>query len=482
MQKFKFRLASFAAAAALATASAQAGPLSDEMDSIFNTMTNYTEPGAFETATRGVISGGSFYARNRIMNTTIATFSPPSWKAGCGGIDFFAGSFSFINADQFVQLLRAVAANAVGYAFQVALGTMCPDCLAQLGKLQDIIQKLNQYAGNSCQLAQGIVNDAADAFTDKRYNKEQNTASIKGYASDIADAVMNIGGTDYQSQVANDTESADKLYGNIVWRELHRNDAAKNLANISVSDERAIYEMLMSMTGTYIVTKPQDRGDDLGASSDVRMIQPTIHLRDLIEGEGVVEGEEIGSQISVKLLKCDTVEEDASGCTNPSTTTEEISSIAQKIQEILIGTDGSGGLVNKLQYGIMQASTEEILVAGMLPTGTAAQLRNLATSSKPAAVDYARSLAYVTAIEVIYNMLDQVTRSVSATISSSHLAEAQKVQQQLGIVRRELHDDYRVLTSQYGDFNSLSEKYQNFLRNIEAARLAWMTANSGNSR
>ena len=77
----------------------------------------------------------------------------PSFNAGCGGIDLFAGSFSFISAEQFQNLLRAIAANAAGYAFEVALGAMCKECLETMETLQKKIQALNQGFANSCQLA-----------------------------------------------------------------------------------------------------------------------------------------------------------------------------------------------------------------------------------------------------------------------------------------------------------------------------------------
>ncbi|NLC22295.1 MAG: conjugal transfer protein TraH, partial [Halomonadaceae bacterium] len=70
--------------------------LRNEMNKMFGTMSNATSPGVFETSRRGVISGGSIVARNKIMNTNIVSFQPPSFNAGCGGIDFFGGSFSFI--------------------------------------------------------------------------------------------------------------------------------------------------------------------------------------------------------------------------------------------------------------------------------------------------------------------------------------------------------------------------------------------------
>ena len=86
----------------------------------------------------------------------LASLVPPSFEAGCGGIDFFAGSFSFINADQFVALMKATAANAAGYAFQVAMSAMCETCMAAIETLQKKVQELNQYFGNSCQLAQSL--------------------------------------------------------------------------------------------------------------------------------------------------------------------------------------------------------------------------------------------------------------------------------------------------------------------------------------
>jgi conjugative transfer pilus assembly protein TraH len=45
------------------------------------------------------------------MNESLWHFVPPSFDAGCGGIDLFAGSFSFISAEQFQNLLRAIAAT-----------------------------------------------------------------------------------------------------------------------------------------------------------------------------------------------------------------------------------------------------------------------------------------------------------------------------------------------------------------------------------
>ena len=138
--------------------------LSGQMDVMFDTLINVTDPTAHLGQRRGVLDGGSVVTRARIMNESLIQVVPPSLSAGCGGIDLFAGSFSFINADQFQDLLRAIAANAAGYAFEVALQNMCKTCADTMNYLQKVVQALNQGLGNSCQLAKGLVNAGADAL------------------------------------------------------------------------------------------------------------------------------------------------------------------------------------------------------------------------------------------------------------------------------------------------------------------------------
>ena len=49
-----------------------------------------------------------------VQSERIATVSLPSFRAGCGGIDAFAGAFSFIDSDQLVAFARGIAQNARG--------------------------------------------------------------------------------------------------------------------------------------------------------------------------------------------------------------------------------------------------------------------------------------------------------------------------------------------------------------------------------
>ena len=106
-----------ALALALGCGPARAG-LRDALDSMF--VANATRPGAFESQTRGGFVGGSLVARAPIRSINIVTFDAPRLNAGCGGLDLFGGSFSFIDASQLVALLRSIATNAVGALFFIA--------------------------------------------------------------------------------------------------------------------------------------------------------------------------------------------------------------------------------------------------------------------------------------------------------------------------------------------------------------------------
>ena len=90
-------LTAFAVCSTSATAPALSGGLQSELNELFGNMSNYTQPGVYESTRRGVLAGGGAQIRSRRMNIQLIAFEPPNIKAGCGGIDIFLGSFSYIN-------------------------------------------------------------------------------------------------------------------------------------------------------------------------------------------------------------------------------------------------------------------------------------------------------------------------------------------------------------------------------------------------
>ena len=154
------RNAALRIAAASMVASPVAANVGDSMDRFMDDMgaaANVTGPTAFEGQSAGYYSMGNVWTRFPQKTTNIANLQLPRARAGCGGIDIFAGSFSFINASEMVALLKAVANNAVGFAFSLAIDTICPECNKIMQEFSQKAQLMNELSINSCEMAQGLV-------------------------------------------------------------------------------------------------------------------------------------------------------------------------------------------------------------------------------------------------------------------------------------------------------------------------------------
>lgn len=219
---------------------------------------NFTGPTAFEGQSAGYYTGGNIFMRTRTVNTNLASVNLPSWRAGCGGIDMFAGSFSFINSDQLVALMRSIGTNAVGYAFKLALETISPMIAEQIGNLQDMVQRVNDASINSCETAKGIVGglwpetdtaskmicedlgNAEGIFTDRAAARHGCGAGGRRKATlDQAPASI-------REQIPHDT--------NIAWQAIRKNPL--------FADDDSLAELALNLSGTVVVKAPNGDSDE----------------------------------------------------------------------------------------------------------------------------------------------------------------------------------------------------------------------------
>lgn len=149
---------------ALATAGMAAAPVSAqvgaELNDFFNDMgasANATGPMAYQGQSAGYYSGGNIWTRFPQKSVNPVNLQLPSIKAGCGGIDVFSGSFSFINTDEIVAMLKATANNALGFAFQLAIKSISPQIASTIEEMAQKAQQMNQFNMNSCETAQNLV-------------------------------------------------------------------------------------------------------------------------------------------------------------------------------------------------------------------------------------------------------------------------------------------------------------------------------------
>ena len=89
-----------AVAFALWTATVQAGFVADFYDEA-KTYGNVTEAGILQSGALNTVTGGGFVWRQPRREFTPFAVTPPSLKAGCGGIDVFLGAFSIPSREEF---------------------------------------------------------------------------------------------------------------------------------------------------------------------------------------------------------------------------------------------------------------------------------------------------------------------------------------------------------------------------------------------
>jgi conjugative transfer pilus assembly protein TraH len=299
--------------------------LNAEMQAMFNdlgALGNVTTPGAFRGQAMNLYTGGSLMMRAPGRNYPLATVQLPSLRAGCGGIDIYGGAFSFINKQQFIALLQNIGANAVGYAFKLALQSISPDIDKLLTELQDQINKINAMNINSCEAAQALVNGVVGEYDNSVMSGCANISQYLGSVSDRAEARLTCA-SNAPAVVKTAANSADPnvrnatfVKGNVTWLALNQ---------VGGSISRQEKELIMSVIGTVILHPPADDGS--GATP--RYAEPTIvGLRDLLLGRGASATE---GNVDIEVYVCDEPAE----CLNPSRTTVSAKPFTRLVAERL---------------------------------------------------------------------------------------------------------------------------------------------------
>jgi conjugative transfer pilus assembly protein TraH len=304
----------------------------DEMKGLFDSMVNVSEGDYHKAMGRGVVAGPTVVIRNKRIRTDLINFTPPRFDAGCGGIDMFLGSFSFINSQQFIHLLQSIASNAAGYAFKLALSVMCPSCKQVMTNLQRTIQHLNQMAGDSCRAAQFLVNTAADKLpmNELKQQMEQGplsqAAKVLGQKLDEFDTFLNKVNTGTATGALRGYQ-VNTLMGNIAWKVLKQNGYIFN----SGGDE--LSEALMSVTGTITGIKPSD---EEYVMPKIDKYIPLLSYKDIMEGGG--------DSNETKKYVCDETDE----CLFPTPGTYSFKGLKKFVREVLLGSSDASVSSNSL--------------------------------------------------------------------------------------------------------------------------------------
>ena len=312
-----------------------------------NTMTNITSASAFKTATRGVVSGGSIQARNPIFNSKLISFVPPTLNSSCNGLDMFLGSFSFINADELVQLFRSIASNALGFLFHLALNVVSALISNLMQKFSDIVREINKLVSDSCQMAQGIVTYGLDTLTgyDSGSKGRASLESIKKSFGDIYENFFpkDSGTGAISSKAKQSTYFLDEAIrngevGNFMWLAMKQNfgiDGNRSLAaRLRTIGATNMEEEIMSLTG-FLVAEPTKKGIIAGSSdstteeyTEQKQGDRILTIKALIEG---------GANTGYKVYKCT---DGKDYCLKPEPTEDpSAKGLAQLMYKSLCGTE-----------------------------------------------------------------------------------------------------------------------------------------------
>lgn len=386
----------------------------NDMFSALGAKVNVTEPEAYTTARRGVISGGQFQMRSRIIRPNIISFDPPSFKAGCGGISIYGGALSFINAQQFQDTMRAIAANSVGllsgYAFTMALDAMCEKCGQKINELARKIQEIASKLKNSCEAAKALTASAHSTMKEWAESKRQD-AGVASANSGIASDFLS-GLTSAADGILKGLPSSEKakFTGNVVWAAFVETSYA-SWFTAGTNGNKAL-EMLMSLTGSFVVRQSPD-GKDLKFDP----IPPLIDLDQYLDGG------------QVNIWSCGT---DTGECLQPIQVSVNIKGFKARVYEMLMGSTGSGGIVEKFRATSSSgafSNAEKAFIAAM-PPGAAALLSNYANRKSAATVleNTAVELISATMVEIyIRQALDSMEYSIAAKPNDGSTAVTDRI-------------------------------------------------------
>lgn len=260
-RRFAAGLAS-AAALSMIPADIASAQVAAKMNDFFNDAggaANVTGPSAYQGQSAGYYSGGNVWTRFPQRSVQPFNLQLPSARAGCGGIDLFAGSFSFINSGELVAMMKGVANNALGFAFKLAISSISPQISKEIDFLQGAAQQLNQMNISSCEAAQGLVGAVWPKMQGARSTICAAVGNSQGKFSDWAKARQGCGAGGEQDATLEgntDPKMADHIPAkprNYTWEALKRSNKFGGF-------DKQFSEYLMTLVGTVVISgKDADR-------------------------------------------------------------------------------------------------------------------------------------------------------------------------------------------------------------------------------
>jgi conjugative transfer pilus assembly protein TraH len=408
---------------------AQAKSVADSMEDFWQnsggSYGNGTDAQSYQIQGAGYYAGGGFRGRAKVIDVHPLTITPPGIRAGCGGIDIYTGSFSYANTDQYLAVAKAIPANALGFAFDLALETISPAIKGTMDKIQSVINQINNMNLNSCDMAQNLVSSGLkySGFSQKYCEVSANS---KGYSTDFARA-KNECGTGGKSATYN--KQADAVNGdnrlhdiNVAWEVLKKSQV------VNSGNDDNLAEFIQALTGTVIIKSPTNDGSGPEISYKPNILVNEDTIRAMLDGG------------QVQILSCD--EKDK--CLNPISQTINLSADkAFRARVVKILDEISSKISSNSAFGVVH---KDLINTTSIPIYKAILVHQTYYKSSSAISSNLNLYSSLIAIDILYNYLDQILKQVeeqSKQVQNFDQDNVEKFKKQVGAARLEL-SKYKV--------------------------------------
>lgn len=318
--------------------------------------------GTYDTSQGRYWHGGSFTGRVKQTGVDIVRFSPPSMKAGCNGIDIFAGSFGLVSGDELVQVARGAAQGASLYFFNLAMSSVCPACKEVMDNVSKKIEQLNQWGRNSCENLVNFANSkgASEGIQDWARTKGMAIESKAGNINSWFD--NNLGDWGTSGSTSGLSVNTAKLIAdqNLIYSALTQSYSNLSLPSLGVTGIRDSAELIQSIFGT-VITQASTSAECTAKKAEDKDCLTTAYEEATMKLESFVFGVPPGTSSDHKdgkILTCEKSEALDPDCTYVKPV---VQSNFKGLIEIYTGyLKGVNGVFQKIQRKEMLNNTEQV--------------------------------------------------------------------------------------------------------------------------
>ncbi|MEY0408345.1 conjugal transfer pilus assembly protein TraH [Providencia rettgeri] len=417
--------------------------VNSDMNNFFNKLGfegNATDARAWEGQAAGYATGGNLFLRSQVKQLQIASFTPPSINAGCGGIDAYLGSFSYMNSEQLQQFIKQMMTNGAGYLFDLALQTTVPELKSAKDFVQKMSSDINSMNISSCQAAQGIIGGLWPTNT---VASQKICQDIGGETNLFSDWAASRQGCTVGGQMNNAFNKApenmkDQIMQNknLMWEILAKSQF--------LSGDNELKELVMNLTGTLI----------FDAKGNVKSTIPKVNRQELIKT--LMEGGTMTIEGCVSTVDCLELKSKQITISSKNGLISMTKTMIEGIQGKLRSDEG----LSAKEKGFIQSTSIPILKYLVDPM----QL-NIQANLLPALADY---IAYDILLQYLQELIDQAKGAMG---SRNYMEEAVKpLRENIAEASRQLESLQQMVNTKANVLIEL-ERQMSYLRQQTSSQL-----------